>query len=88
MHTESGAFYAAAGGGREGYESKELSALRVKRERDALLVALRASQKLFDLALPKFNWGASALDAGAIKLLNDVPVLVNDTITDVERGRL
>ncbi len=29
--------------------------------------------RLFDEALPKFNWGASALDANAIRLLNEVP---------------
>ncbi len=40
-----------------------------KTQHDALL----AAQELFDKALPKFNWGASALDATAIKLLNEVP---------------
>lgn len=29
--------------------------------------------RLFKEALPKFNWGASALDANAIQLLNEVP---------------
>ena len=29
--------------------------------------------RLFEEALPKFNWGASALDANAIQLLNEVP---------------
>lgn len=45
--------------------------------RDALLkrageVAER-NRRLHDEALPKFNWGASALDANAIGLLNEVP---------------
>lgn len=35
--------------------------------------ALRQADKLCVEALPKFNWGASALDANAIKLLNEVP---------------
>lgn len=36
--------------------------------------ALHRAETLFKEALPKFNWGASALDANAIKLLNDVPL--------------
>lgn len=35
--------------------------------------ALAAANRLFEEALPKFNWGASALDANAIRLLNEVP---------------
>lgn len=35
--------------------------------------ALRATVRLLDEALPKFNWAASALDANAVRLLNDVP---------------
>ena len=36
-------------------------------------VALLLVQRLCDEALPKFDWGASALDANAIDLLNRVP---------------
>lgn len=43
---------------------------------DPLRKALLACVELFDHALPKFNWGASALDARAIKLLNEVPLTV------------
>jgi hypothetical protein len=39
--------------------------------------ALEQCQRLIDEALPKFNWGASALDANAISLLNDVPIAVH-----------
>ncbi len=39
----------------------------------SLLAATEAGLRLCDEALPKFNWGASALDANAIKLLNEVP---------------
>lgn len=42
--------------------------------------ALRAAQRLFKEALPKFNWGASFLDANAIQLLNEVPAKVNAAI--------
>ena len=42
--------------------------------------ALQAAQRLFKEALPKFNWGASFLDANAIQLLNDVPAKVNAAI--------
>jgi hypothetical protein len=33
-------------------------------------------EDLIDIALPRFNWGASALDAEAIALLNEVPLEV------------
>lgn len=42
-------------------------------ERDALRAACERAKRLFDEALPKFNWGASFLDANAIQLLNEVP---------------
>ena len=42
--------------------------------------ALQAAQRLFKEALPKFNWGASFLDANAIQLLNEVPVKVDAAI--------
>ena len=42
--------------------------------------ALEAAQRLFKEALPKFNWGASFLDANAIQLLNEVPAKVNAAI--------
>lgn len=37
---------------------------------------LRRCQRLFDEALPKFNYGASFLDGNAIALLNEVPAEV------------
>ena len=42
--------------------------------------ALQAAQRLFKEALPKFNWGASFLDANAIRLLNEVPAKVDAAI--------
>lgn len=42
-------------------------------ERDRLRAAAVRAKQLFDEALPKFNWGASCLDANAITLLNEVP---------------
>lgn len=35
--------------------------------------ALEDARRLHEQALPKFNWGASVLDAPAITLLNEVP---------------
>lgn len=51
---------------------------------EEMLTALRAAQKLFDEALPKFNWGASFLDANAITLLNTVPNQVRAAIANAE----
>jgi len=38
--------------------------------------ALVKARQLCELALPKFNYGASALDAQAIRLLNETPALI------------
>ena len=46
--------------------------MEIERLRAALLIVKR----MCDEALPKFNWGASRLDANAIKLLNDAPLAV------------
>lgn len=54
--------------------------MELERQRDTMLTALNAAKRLFDEALPKFNWGASALDANAIRLLNDVPLVVQEAI--------
>jgi hypothetical protein len=35
--------------------------------------ALEAAAELFRVALPQFNWGASALNADAYRLLNEAP---------------
>lgn len=40
---------------------------------DALVKALQRAERLINQALPKFDWGKSALDANAIALLNEVP---------------
>lgn len=49
-----------------------------------LLAALRRTDQLIRVALPKFNWGASALDANAIRLLNEVPGEVSAAIAKAE----
>lgn len=38
-----------------------------------IITVLRRVKQVFDEALPHFNWGASALPAEAIQLLNEVP---------------
>lgn len=48
------------------------------------LEALKAAQRLHKEALPKFNWGASALDGNAITLLNEVPGQVSAAIKVLE----
>jgi len=42
--------------------------------------ALLLAKRLFNEALPKFNWAASALDANAIDLLNQVPRAVQEAL--------
>lgn len=44
--------------------------------------ALLLSQRLNREVLPKFNWGASFLDAEAIDLLNRVPGIVDAALTN------
>lgn len=44
-----------------------------QRKLRVLIGALQRADKLCTEALPRFNWGASALDANAITLLNEVP---------------
>lgn len=51
-----------------------------------MLAALLAVQCLVSEALPKFDWGASALDANAIRLLNEVPAQVNAAIAKATGG--
>ena len=45
-------------------------------------------ERLVDEALPKFNWGASVLDANAIGLLNDVPGEVRKLRADLRAGSI
>jgi hypothetical protein len=54
--------------------------LELVRRAEEAKVALEDCQRLFREALPKFNWAASALDGGAIELLNEVPQTVRHAI--------
>lgn len=49
------------------------------------LQTLRRVKRLIDEALPKFNWGTSALDGNAIQLLNEVPCQVDRMISDLSQ---
>lgn len=49
-----------------------------------LMDAAIFAEELFAKALPKFNWGASALDAQAIRLLNEVPGEVRAALKEVQ----
>lgn len=57
--------------------------------RDELAVLITANKRavqLFNEALPKFNWGGSALDANAIRLLNEVPGELNEALKPFLEG--
>lgn len=45
---------------------------------------LERNRRLHDEALPRFNWGASVLDANAIKLLNEVPLETRALAAEIE----
>ena len=47
---------------------------------DARDAALLLAQRMCREALPKFNWGASFLDANAIQLLNEAPAAIDAAI--------
>lgn len=50
-----------------------------------LVAALRDAHRLNTEALPKFNWGASALDGNAIRLLNEAPGSVQRVLRRLDR---
>lgn len=47
--------------------------------------ALEQCKRMIDEALPKFDWGASFLDADAIRLLNEAPIAVNIALKKMKR---
>jgi hypothetical protein len=49
-----------------------------------MLEALRSVEQMIDESFSKFNWGASFLNANAIRLLNEVPIKVAKTIARAE----
>ena len=53
----------------------------------AVEIALEATKRMIDEALPKFNWGASALDANAIQLLNETPGKVESALSIVRAAK-
>lgn len=53
-------------------------------QEENMLAALKAAERLFNEALPKFNWRDSCLDANAIQLLNEVPGQVRNAIYAAE----
>lgn len=62
----------------------ETRADKLQDQNAVLLAALKRCELLFKLALPKFNWAESALDANAIRLLNEVPGDVRAAIAKAE----
>lgn len=61
---------------------KELAEVTAQRDRLQAFAAL--SLRLYNEALPRFNWGASALDANAIFLLNEFGINVRDINAEIE----
>lgn len=51
-----------------------------------LHAALTLAKRMCDEALPKFDWGASALDANAIDLLNRTPAAIKQALTRLAQG--
>lgn len=64
---------------REAYEAAQADARLIAAAPD-MLAALRCAERLINEALPKFDWKRSALDANAIRLLNEVPRCVREAI--------
>jgi len=60
--------------------------IRAVRSHNEMVEALEAAERLIREALPKFNWGASALDANAIRLLNEVPATVRAALAAAKGG--
>ncbi len=46
--------------------------------------ALRQAERLNNVALPRFDWGKSALDAEAITLLNETPGKVREALAHMD----
>lgn len=59
----------------------------LERDRARLVEVLELSNRLMQEALPKFNWGASCLDANAITLLNEVPGAVRALLAELEERK-
>ena len=51
-----------------------------------LLDTCRMAQRLYKEALPKFDWGASALDSNAIRILNETDIAVGNAIVAAEKA--
>lgn len=50
----------------------------------AVQTALKAANGMIENALPKFDWGKSALDGDAIQSLNETPALVSNALKLVD----
>lgn len=59
--------------------------LDTENDRSNTMSTLLLARRLFDEALPKFNWGASFLDANAIELLNRAPGAILAALEKAER---
>lgn len=69
--------------GTDGYDIDALS--EIARRVDTAVEALEQSEQLHTEALPKFNWGKSALDANAIALLGGTPTKVRHALAGLKK---
>lgn len=51
----------------------------------ALVGALEQAAQMIEVALPRFNWGASALTSEAIDLLNRTPIAIRLALSKAHR---
>lgn len=49
-----------------------------------IIDALKAATELIDIVLPQFNWGNSALNADAYRILNETPKKINQALKDIK----
>lgn len=60
--------------------------VRAVNAHQTLVEACKAADKMIREALPKFDWSASALDANAIRMLNETPGIIAAALALAEGG--
>lgn len=51
---------------------------------DKMVETLKQAERMNREVLPKFNWSTPFLDANAIQFLNEVTLMVSETLSEVE----
>lgn len=68
-------------------DAERTTSQRKRNAAEEMFEALQRATALFEVALPQFDWGKSALSGEAIRLLNDVPVEVAQALKLAREGR-